>query len=73
LGSGWNILWAENKPDISAFHCALLAFPFPRGLIITHIFGSSLFFGVSAAQVYLAKHRISGLLKKEIKKLERGR
>ena len=29
--------------------------------------------GVSAAQVYLAKHRISGLLKKEIKQLERGR
>src|SRR6266446_3672358 len=28
--------------------------------------------GVSATQVYLAKHRISGLLKKEIKKLERG-
>ena len=28
---------------------------------------------VSATQVYLAKHRVSALLKKEIKKLERGR
>ena len=27
---------------------------------------------VSAAQVYLAKHRVSALLKKEVKKLERG-
>src|SRR5437667_11470335 len=27
---------------------------------------------VSAAQVYLAKHRVSALLKKELKKLERG-
>jgi len=27
---------------------------------------------VSAAQVYLAKHRISRLLKKEVAKLERG-
>jgi RNA polymerase sigma-70 factor (ECF subfamily) len=28
--------------------------------------------GVSAAQVYLAKHRIAGLLKKEVKRLERN-
>jgi len=28
--------------------------------------------GVSAAQVYLAKHRIGGMLKKEVKRLERN-